>query len=52
MSEKQRYDLTLEADFTDSVFAPAAFQILRQVAALHGLLTAYCRNIDASTEGA
>ena len=37
MSEKQSYELTLEADFTDPVFAPAAFQVLRQAAALHGL---------------
>ncbi len=37
MSDKQSYDVVLEADFTDPVFAPAAFQVLRQAAKLHGL---------------
>ncbi len=37
MSEKQGYDVTLEADFTDPALAPAAFQLLRQAGVLYGL---------------
>ena len=37
MSEKQSYDVVLEADFHDPALAAAAFQLLREAAKLHDL---------------
>ncbi len=37
MSEKQTYDVTLEADFSEPALTAAAFQLLREAAKFHDL---------------